>query len=166
MSPNPAKAPWYFAGFQELLLHFDPLVAVVVLPLSAALFLFALPYLRYDKDASGILLMSREGRRLALAAVIVAAVVTPLWILADEYVIDLAAWLPALPPAVRNGLLPAIVCAAVVVAFHAVARRRAGANNEAVQASFVLLATAFLILTVAGVWFRGAGMALVWPWAR
>ena len=23
MSPNPAKAPWYFAGFQELLLHQD-----------------------------------------------------------------------------------------------------------------------------------------------
>jgi len=166
MSPNPAKAPWYFAGFQELLLHFDPLFAVVVLPLLAVLLLLSLPYLRYDKDTSGVLLMSREGRRLALAAALVAVVATPLWILADETFVDLAAWMPGVPPVLRNGLLPAVVCAAVVVAFQLAARRRAGANNEAVQASFVLLATVFLILTIAGFWFRGPGMALVWPWAR
>ena len=33
MSPNPAKAPWYFLGFQELLLHFHPVIAVVLIPL-------------------------------------------------------------------------------------------------------------------------------------
>ena len=31
-SPNPAKAPWYFLGIQELLLHFHPLVGAVVIP--------------------------------------------------------------------------------------------------------------------------------------
>ena len=29
---------------------------------------------------------------------------------------------------------------------------------------FVLLLVAFALLTVTGVWFRGSGMALVWPW--
>ncbi len=38
-------------------------------------------------------------------------------------------------------------------------------SHEAVQALFVLLAGSFMVLTVIGVWFRGAGMALVWPWA-
>jgi len=165
MSPNPAKAPWYFAGFQELLLHFDPVFAVVVIPLAAALSLLALPYLRYDRDASGVLLVSRAGRRLAFAAVIVAAVATPLWVLADERLVDRAAWLPGVPALVRDGLVPALVCLAVLVVFYAVARRRAG-NNEAAQTLFVFLATAFLILTVVGAWFRGPGMALVWPWAR
>jgi hypothetical protein len=28
----------------------------------------------------------------------------------------------------------------------------------------VLLAAAFAVLTLIGVWFRGEGMALVWPW--
>ena len=32
MSTNPAKSPWYFVGFQELQLHFHPLIAVVVIP--------------------------------------------------------------------------------------------------------------------------------------
>ena len=33
MSPNPAKAPWYFVGFQELLIHLHPVFAVLVVPL-------------------------------------------------------------------------------------------------------------------------------------
>src|SRR5438552_5433236 len=31
-SPNPAKAPWYFLGLQEMLVYFDPWLAGVVLP--------------------------------------------------------------------------------------------------------------------------------------
>jgi hypothetical protein len=37
-------------------------------------------------------------------------------------------------------------------------------KNETVQALFVLFVVGFAVLTVTGVWFRGAGMALVWPW--
>jgi hypothetical protein len=36
--------------------------------------------------------------------------------------------------------------------------------GETVQAMFVLFAVSFTVLTVTGVWFRGAGMALMWPW--
>ena len=35
-------------------------------------------------------------------------------------------------------------------------------SNEAVQALFTLLASAFVVLTVIGVWFRGTGMQLMW----
>ena len=35
-------------------------------------------------------------------------------------------------------------------------------NNEAVQALFTLLITAFVVLTIIGVWFRGTGMQLMW----
>mgnify|MGYP002064670508 CR=1 FL=1 len=38
LSPNPVRAPWYFAGLQELLLHIHPAVAVSVFPLLAATF--------------------------------------------------------------------------------------------------------------------------------
>jgi menaquinol-cytochrome c reductase cytochrome b/c subunit len=31
-TPNPAKAPWYFLGLQELLHYFPPIVAGVLLP--------------------------------------------------------------------------------------------------------------------------------------
>ena len=34
LTPEPAKAPWYFAGLQELLSHFDPLVAGILVPVG------------------------------------------------------------------------------------------------------------------------------------
>ena len=37
LTPEPAKAPWYFAGLQELLSHFDPLVAGILVPAGAVL---------------------------------------------------------------------------------------------------------------------------------
>jgi len=165
MSPDPAKAPWYFVGVQELLLHFDPLFALVVLPLLGIAGLVLIPYLPYEQDTSGIFMMSRKGRRLGLIAAITAVLATPLLIVADEFWIDLGAWLPGLPPVVINGLLPASILAVALVLFYNYLRRRQGAsNNEATQSLFVMLIVAFGILTITGVWFRGSGMALVWPW--
>src|SRR3972149_4495434 len=34
-TPNPAKAPWYFLGLQELLHYFPPVVGGVILPMLA-----------------------------------------------------------------------------------------------------------------------------------
>ncbi len=44
-TPNPEKAPWYFAALQELLAHFHPLVAGVLVPSAIILGLVALPYI-------------------------------------------------------------------------------------------------------------------------
>ncbi len=50
-TPNPAKAPWYFLGFQELLVYFDPWLAGVVFPFLIILGLILIPLL--DNDPSG-----------------------------------------------------------------------------------------------------------------
>jgi len=52
LTPEPAKAPWYFAGLQELLAHFDPLVAGILVPIGAVLTLTLLPYI--DRNPSTI----------------------------------------------------------------------------------------------------------------
>lgn len=44
-TPNPEKAPWYFAALQELLSHFHPLVAGVLVPAAIIVGLVALPYI-------------------------------------------------------------------------------------------------------------------------
>ena len=164
MSPNPAKAPWYFLGIQELLLHFHPLFAIVIIPSLAAVALVLIPYLRYGKDTAGIWFISHRGRRLAVIAAIAALVATPLWIVLDEYWLDYNKWLPGVPSAISNGLIPAGLLLAAIAAFYMVLKRRFFASkDEAIQAAFVLLTVAFVILTVTGVWFRGPGMALVWP---
>jgi hypothetical protein len=165
MSPNPAKAPWYFLGLQELLLHFHPTWAVVILPGLALLGLLAIPYLRYDEPMEGPWFLSATGRSLAIAGALAALALTPLWVLLDEYVTDWSGWLAGLPPGLSEGLAPAVIAIGVmwgVVRF--AARQHGGNRQEVLQATFAFVATALVILTIVGVWFRGEGMALTWPW--
>ncbi|NIR45050.1 MAG: DUF4405 domain-containing protein [Gemmatimonadetes bacterium] len=164
MSPNPAKAPWYFLGIQEMLLHFHPTFAVVIIPTAGLVALVLLPYLKYTDDSAGIWFMSRRGRRLALLATVTASIFTPLWIVMDEYWLNLTGWLAGVPSGISNGLLPTAVMAGGVALFYAMLKKIFSATRgEAIQATFVLLTVGFVILTVTGVWFRGAGMALVLP---
>lgn len=43
-TPNPAKAPWYFVGLQELLVYFDPWIAGVTIPALIIIGLMAIPF--------------------------------------------------------------------------------------------------------------------------
>jgi cytochrome b-561 len=51
-TPNPAKAPWYFLGLQELV-HYSALVGGVLVPTVLVLALLAVPYLDRDPAGSG-----------------------------------------------------------------------------------------------------------------
>lgn len=50
---NPAKAPWYFVGLQELLVYFDPWIAGVAIPTLIIVGLMMLPYLDTSRTAVG-----------------------------------------------------------------------------------------------------------------
>src|SRR5881296_69772 len=52
-SPNPAKAPWYFLGLQEMLVYYDPWLAGVVLPSLIIVGLMAIPYLDTNPKGNG-----------------------------------------------------------------------------------------------------------------
>jgi len=165
MCPNPAKAPWYFVGFQELLIHLHPVLAVVVIPVLGAVMLLLLPYLTRDDEAEGAWFLTATGRRAAAAAAVVALVVTPLWVVMDELMGSDVIATRGVPGWVGNGVVPVIVLLGACWGLHQLLRRRLGATaNEAVQALVVLMAVGFAILTLIGVWFRGEGMALTWPW--
>jgi quinol-cytochrome oxidoreductase complex cytochrome b subunit len=165
MSPNPAKAPWYFMGIQELLVHLHPTFAVLVVPLLAVAFLVLLPYLKYDETPSGLWFHSVSGRRAAQVGAVGALIVVPVAVFASEYVLVFPKLVPWLPQAVSNGLLPTGVLGLLVLGFFVLVRRRFRASRiEAVQAVFTLLVVGFVVLTVTGVFFRGTNMRLAWPW--
>ena len=52
-APNPAKAPWYFLGLQEMLVYFDPWMAGVVLPGLIVVGLIAIPYIDTNPKGNG-----------------------------------------------------------------------------------------------------------------
>src|SRR5579862_6224354 len=60
IAENPAKAPWYFLGLQELLHYFPPVVAGVLIPTFVLLGLALVPYI--DRNPSN----RPQDRKLAI----------------------------------------------------------------------------------------------------
>jgi quinol-cytochrome oxidoreductase complex cytochrome b subunit len=166
LSPNPVKAPWYFVGFQELLVHLHPLFAVVVVPLLGALALVALPYLGFsEEEPRGAWFLSDTGRRTARLAAVAGVATACLLVALDGVLFAGSGSPPGGTALVTRGLLPVAALLVVCGAGFRLVRSRFGATRlEAAQALFVFLAAGFAVLTATGVWFRGPGMKLVWPW--
>ena len=164
-SPNPAKAAWYFMGFQELLLHFHPVFGAIIIPGLALFSLVLLPYLDQDMATAGIWFRSKTGRKLALISFLVGIVGTIGFVILDEYWLDLPGWLPFLPSAISNGWVPLAALLLLLIGYYELLKRIGSKDCEARQALFTLLFAAFVTLTLVGIFFRGEGMALILPWS-
>jgi len=76
IAPNPAKAPWYFLGLQEMLVYFDPWLAGVVFPGLIIVGLMAIPYI--DKNPRGNGYYTFKERRFAITTFLFGFVI--LWV--------------------------------------------------------------------------------------
>jgi len=65
-APNPAKAPWYFLGLQEMLVYFDPWIAGVFLPVLIIVGLIAIPYIDVNPKGNGY--YTFKERKFAIAS--------------------------------------------------------------------------------------------------
>lgn len=154
LSPNPTKAPWYFAGLQEMLLHLHPLLAVAVIPAIVIIALSLLPLTSDLRDThDGIWFGTPHGRRMALAAALMSMIATPIWIIGYAKGLSFLTW-----------LAPVVGLALVVGIFWFGTRRQGATMRDGVQAALTFILTVFIVLTITGIWFRGASMALTWPW--
>jgi len=66
LTMNPAKAPWYFLGLQEMLVYFDPWMAGVVMPTLIIIGLMAIPYMDTNPLGSGYYTLKQ--RKFAIGA--------------------------------------------------------------------------------------------------
>lgn len=164
-SPNPAKAAWYFMGFQELLMHFHPVFGAIIIPGLGLLGLFLIPYLDQDMDSVGVWFRSENGRWLSLISANLGFIGAFAFVLVDEYWLDLPGWLPFLPSVISNGWIPLAGLLLVLIGFYEGLKAIKATDCEARQALFTLLLVAFVTLTFIGIFFRGEGMAFVIPWS-
>jgi len=162
MSPNPAKAPWYFLGFQELLLHLHPVFATFVWPLLGAAGFLGLPLWRDSALPPGAWFGSARGRTLAAGTAVAGSVATLALILADNLLLRTTTAVSN--TFVTRGLLPTGLLLAVATGLYLwLVRKRRYSRAEAVMAGILLVLAGMTVCTVIGVWFRGAEMHLVWP---
>jgi hypothetical protein len=66
LTMNPAKAPWYFLGLQEMLVYFDPWIAGVVMPSLIVVGLMAFPFV--DSNPLGVGYYTWKQRRVAIGS--------------------------------------------------------------------------------------------------
>jgi menaquinol-cytochrome c reductase cytochrome b/c subunit len=150
-TPNPAKAPWYFLGLQELLHYFPPIVAGVLLPTLVVLALVVIPYARINLTAGPLWRGAGRFRALALGAAVLILVA-----LFGAF----ECW-----PIVVPTILLAVAMFTAKGGETGGRLRRALARvtlPEWIMTWFVIIAT---LLTLIGIYFRGPGWSFVWPWS-
>jgi quinol-cytochrome oxidoreductase complex cytochrome b subunit len=151
-TPNPAKAPWYFLGLQEMLHYFPPVVAGVLAPSLVVMALIVIPYFNINIEAEGFFLKDRE-RRLRIFGVIALALSVFLFFFH-----------------VYAALIPTLIMAALMAtaAFSSPQSTSAARRYLAAKPLSFWIMTWFLfeliVLTAIGTFFRGPGWSWVWPW--
>ena len=149
-TPNPAKAPWYFLGLQELLHYFPPIVAGVVLPSLAVVALIVIPYFRVNVKREN--LWDEDRRRKLILVLSVAGVLSIVLLVYNVYAM----------------LIPTVIVAAIMVT-PAFLRRSRGALGWLgsrplswwIMTWFVIMV---IVLTAIGTLFRGPEWSWTWPW--
>lgn len=164
-SLNPTKAPWYFAGIQELLMHFHPFVAAFLIPFTIIIMLAALPFINLKEEPSGYWFHSDKAKQAAKFTAIVSSIITLVLIIANEFFPDFETLLPWLNPFISNGIIPLIIVLLILWAFYKFVKKKFSLSYlEVVQTMFVFVTASFVILTLIGIFFRGVDMALTFPW--
>lgn len=151
LTPNPAKAPWYFLGLQELLHFFPPFVAGILIPTLVVIALVVIPYFNVNIEGEPIW-ARRPSQNLRIV------LITVLVLLA--FLAAFQAW---------TILAPTALVAAFLFFSYAVRQRQEGWLRALaakplswwVMTWFIAVA---VCLTVVGTFFRGPGWSWVWPW--
>ena len=164
VTTDPAKAPWYFVGLQELLEHMHPLVAGVIIPGLLVLFLAAVPYLDNARANAGVWFSSARGKRIVAWTALYALVVIPAFIALDN-AFSLRELLRAVAPVwVAQGLLPAGIIAVLVALPALVLWRLHADTREFMLALFTMMLVSAIIFTLSGFMLRGPGFKMYLPW--
>ncbi len=163
-SPNPAKAAWYFMGLQELLLHFHPSFALFIIPLLMLAGLLALPFIEKANLPEGLWFGGRKGLKPAVLVFLVGVVLTIAAAWGDEILLRSQSISNATNLFVFRGILPLFIVLLLQIGLYFSLRRMAGYTRAEATMAVVVTQLAIIVgLTVIGIWFRGAGMKLVWP---
>ena len=164
-SMNPTKAPWYFSGVQELLMHFHPFFAAFIIPVGVAVFFAWIPFLKYEEAPTGEWFISEKGRRSSKSAAIFAVIVTLSGILFNAFILNFEILLPGVPAIISNGIIPLFILFGLMACYYwFFVKRLSLSKSELVQAIFVFIVVAFIVLTLTGIFFRGKDMGLMMPW--
>lgn len=161
---DPAKAPWYFMGLQEMLEHGHPTLMAVLIPTLLVLFVIAIPYIDNSTKGAGVWFTSKRGKRITLFTALYVLIVMPLYIFIDSTFPLRELLRGQLHDFVLNVIIPAILMGVIVLLPLFILLRYKPNPREVMMVLFTVLFISAIIFTVTGFLFRGPGFELYWPW--
>lgn len=164
ITTDPAKAPWYFVGLQELLEHMHPVVAGVLLPTILIGFLIVIPYIDTSKVGAGVWFTSSRGKRIVKFTAVYTLVVMPAYIVFDNIFPVRELLRESTAQWVAQGLVPGGMLILLAILPPLFLALKKADRREVLLAFFTVMIFSAMIFTVSGFLFRGPGFKLYWPW--
>ncbi|MBM3790710.1 MAG: DUF4405 domain-containing protein [Acidobacteria bacterium] len=158
---NPAKAPWYFLGLQELV-SFSAFAGGIGIPMIVLIGLGLIPFLDREEEGTGRWFGGRGGLPLVLRS---AAFGFGMAIAIEAFAIRfgwLREWWPGIPQPVITVVNPGTVLTLAYALFSIWAVRRYDSTRSGALALFTCFLCGFLVLTIIGTYFRGPNWDFYW----
>jgi len=158
---NPAKAPWYFLGLQELV-SFSAFMGGIGIPTVVLAGLGLIPFLDREESGTGEWFGGPGGGRLVVGSAafglgsvvgVEAVAIRFGW---------LREWFPEIPQLVITAVNPGTVLAALYAGFSLWVVHRWNSVRSGAMALFTCFLCGFVVLTVIGTWFRGPNWNFYW----
>jgi quinol-cytochrome oxidoreductase complex cytochrome b subunit len=158
---NPAKAPWYFLGLQELV-AFSAFMGGIGIPTIVLVGLGLIPYLDREEAGTGEWFGGPGGWRLvqrSIAFGFSAALIVEMVAMRYGW---LREWFPDVPQLVITAINPGTVLTAIYAAYSLWLVRRYESTRAGALGLFTCFLCGFVVLTVVGTYFRGPNWHFYW----
>ncbi len=158
---NPAKAPWYFLGLQELV-SYSAFVGGLFIPAVTVVGLGLVPYLDREKEPAGIYLDGAHNKRIALHSALFGTLCAVLAVAIPVNFGWLRDWFPGVPQLFIILFNPGTLLTAAYVAWSLRVAGRTGSTRSSAIALFTCFLMGFIILTYVGTELRGPNWDFYW----
>ena len=158
---NPAKAPWYFLGLQEIV-SYSAFVGGIVIPTLTIIGLGLIPFLDREEEAPGIWFSGPRGRRAAAQAAVFAMIAAVLTVAIPVNFGWLRNWFPGIHQLVIIFVNPGTLLTAAYIVWSLVVIRRTRSTRLGGIALFTCFVVGFVILTYVGTYLRGPNWDFYW----
>ncbi|MFH0794205.1 MAG: cytochrome b N-terminal domain-containing protein [bacterium] len=158
---NPAKAPWYFLGLQEMV-SYSAFVGGVVIPAIVVLGLALIPYLDREEEEGGIWFSGKRGRRITAISVFFGAIMAVLAVAIPVNFGWLRNWFPQIPQLLIIIFNPGSLLTASYALWSLIVMKATRSTRLGAIALFTCFLVGFVILTYVGTYLRGPNWAFYW----
>jgi quinol-cytochrome oxidoreductase complex cytochrome b subunit len=158
---NPAKAPWYFLGLQELV-SYSAFMGGIGIPMIVLLGLSLIPYLDREQHGTGEWFGGPGGTSLVLVSTafgLAAVLAVEIFAIRFGWIRE---WWPEVPQLLITLVNPGTLLTFLYAAYSVWCVRRYQSTRAGALALFTCFLCGFVVLTIVGVYFRGPNWGFYW----